>query len=177
MPVRGTATVVVDPAVPACLRGGLSTGVVPATTYHFRLVGTSANGTSDGADQTFTTFGPLAGRYSGQTSQRWPIVLRIAAGGRALSALTFSFLLKCTRRPAPTYIFSPLSTANPPWSLNTAGGLGFNHTFSDSSGIRYRVVATFTTAGAASGTLSATWNTGHYGSCATGTVRWHATRS
>ena len=31
------------------------TGLVPATTYHFRLVATSASGTTDGADQTFST--------------------------------------------------------------------------------------------------------------------------
>ena len=31
------------------------TGLLPSTTYHFRIVATSAGGTADGADQTFTT--------------------------------------------------------------------------------------------------------------------------
>ena len=39
-------------AVPVVL---LVTGLVPGTTYHFRIVTTSANGTVNGADVTFTT--------------------------------------------------------------------------------------------------------------------------
>lgn len=35
------------------------TGLSPGTTYHFRLVAANANGTSDGADQSFTTTGPV----------------------------------------------------------------------------------------------------------------------
>lgn len=34
------------------------TGLMPSTTYHFRLVSTSSGGTNDGSDQTFTTTGP-----------------------------------------------------------------------------------------------------------------------
>jgi secreted trypsin-like serine protease len=153
------------------------TGLAAATTYHFRLVGANANGTSDGADQTFTTAGPLTGRYRGQTTQRWPIVLRVAAGGRAMSALTFSFEMKCTRRPLPSYSVTPLSTSNPTWKLNDAAGLGFSDTSYDTDGTRYRVSGTFTTTGAASGMLTATRKTRRNGSCSTGTVHWHAIRS
>jgi len=34
------------------------TGLLPVTTYHFRLRGANASGSSPGADQTFTTIGP-----------------------------------------------------------------------------------------------------------------------
>jgi LPXTG-site transpeptidase (sortase) family protein len=49
-------------AVPATATGSASTnvslaitGLTPNTIYHFRVTGTNANGTTDGADQTFTT--------------------------------------------------------------------------------------------------------------------------
>ena len=52
-----------SPAVDASAGSGTSavaesanlTGLTPGTIYHFRLVATSAGGTSNGADQTFTT--------------------------------------------------------------------------------------------------------------------------
>ena len=34
------------------------TGLLAATTYHYRLVATNATGTSNGSDQTFTTASP-----------------------------------------------------------------------------------------------------------------------
>jgi LPXTG-site transpeptidase (sortase) family protein len=49
-------------AVPATVNGTANTnvsaaitGLTPNTTYHYRASGTNANGTTDGADQTFTT--------------------------------------------------------------------------------------------------------------------------
>ena len=41
------------------------TGLTPGTTYHFRIVATNAVGTSDGADQTFTTGAEGAGSSGG----------------------------------------------------------------------------------------------------------------
>lgn len=37
------------------------TGLQPGTTYHYRLVATNANGETDGADRTFTTFAAAGG--------------------------------------------------------------------------------------------------------------------
>jgi hypothetical protein len=45
-PVTGTADTAVSKAV---------TGLIPNTTYHYRVVGLNATGTSNGADKTFTT--------------------------------------------------------------------------------------------------------------------------
>ena len=36
---------------------GLS-GLTPGTTYHYRVAGTNASGTTNGADMTFTTLNP-----------------------------------------------------------------------------------------------------------------------
>ena len=163
------------------------TGLSPATTYHYRLVGSSFNGTTYGADQTFTTASPppsppsppspLAGRYRGRTRQHWPITLRVGPGRSRLTALSFSFALRCTNhRAALSYNISPLG-ARRSWSLNGDDGLGFSHSFTDSQGTRYHVAGTFNTTGSVKGTLSATWKTRHYGMCTTGMVRWSATRS
>ncbi len=153
------------------------TGLASATTYHYRLVGTSANGTTDGADQTFTTSSaPAPGRYRGRTSQGWPITLRVAANGQALSELAFSFDLRCTRLRPPSYKINPLGSRQSPWELNATNGLGFTKRFTDTTGTHYDVSGTFDMTGSATGRLNATWRTPSYGSCRTGTVRWHATR-
>jgi hypothetical protein len=157
------------------------TGLAPATTYHYRLVGASANGTTYGADQAFTsassapTPAPLAGRYRGQTKQRWPITLRIASNRRQLTALTFSFGLRCTNRQHRhlSYSISTLGSGRS-WRLNAGNGLGFDHRFIDSGGTRYRVTGRFSTTGTVTGTLNATWKTDQYGTCGTGAVAWSA---
>ena len=157
----------------------------PSTTYHYRLVGSSFNGTTYGADQTFTTASLpppppslLTGRYHGHTRQRWPITLRVASNQHRLTALTFSFGLRCTNRGHShlSYSISPLRNGSM-WNLNLDAGLGFNHRFTDNQGTRYNVAGTFNTTGTATGTLSAIWKTRQYGLCKTGTVAWSATRT
>jgi hypothetical protein len=44
------------------------TGLSPSTTYHFRIVATNASGTTDGADQTFTTQPPPPSVTTGQAN-------------------------------------------------------------------------------------------------------------
>lgn len=148
----------------------------PGTTYHYRVIASSFNGTTYGADQTFTTMPlPLAGRYRGRTNQRWPFMLRVAPGRRRLTALTFSFGLRCTgHRGRISYTISPLGQGWS-WTINAADGMGFTHSFLDSSGTHYHVSGTFTATGSVKGTLSATWTTAQYGVCRTGTVAWSAT--
>jgi secreted trypsin-like serine protease len=59
----GATTAYGNTTPPATTNNGLGTipasatisGLAPSTTYHFRYVGTSANGTTYGADETFTT--------------------------------------------------------------------------------------------------------------------------
>ena len=85
------------------------TGILPGTTYHYRLVASSFNGTNYGTDQTFTTApSPWAGRYRGKTRQRWPITLRVGGGRSRVTALTFSFRLRCTNHSPLSYSISPL---------------------------------------------------------------------
>jgi hypothetical protein len=47
-PVSGTTNTAVNSAI---------SGLIPNTTYHYRVVGQNAGGTTNGQDQTFTTFG------------------------------------------------------------------------------------------------------------------------
>ena len=150
------------------------TGLQPGTTYHYRLVGTNTNGTTDGGDETFTTApGPVPGRYRGATRQRWPISLRVR--GDRLTALSFSFGLRCTspRHRQLAFQISPLSGGRM-WSFNTTAGLGFSHTFTDNHGARYSVAGRFSAPGRGSGTLDVYWRTHKYGTCRSGTVSWSA---
>lgn len=74
-PVTGTG----DTAVSAVL-----SGLEPGTTYHFRVVGTSANGTAQGAGQTFTTPGPptaTTGSASGVTDTGVTLSGNVTANG------------------------------------------------------------------------------------------------
>jgi phosphodiesterase/alkaline phosphatase D-like protein len=83
-PVTGST----DTAVSAVL-GGLD----PGTTYHFRVVGTSANGTATGADQTFTTPGPpsaVTGAASAVTDNSATLAGSVAANG-ADATVTFEY--------------------------------------------------------------------------------------
>ena len=152
-------------------------GLSPGTTYHYRLVASSFNGTTYGADQTLTTApSPLAGRYHGRTRQHWPVTLRVGAGRSRLTALSFSFGLRCTNHRALSYSISPLGGGRS-WNLNLDNGMAFSHSFADSGGTRYHVTGTFDTTGSVTGSLSARWTSRQYGLCKTGTVTWRATTS
>ncbi len=148
------------------------TGLQAATTYHYRLVATSTNGTTNGSDQTFTTLpAPEWGIYNGRTSQHWPIAIRLNTL-RQITHLRFSFTLTCAHH-RPSLSISPLADGQT-WSLNTTGGMGFSHTFRDTQGARYAISGVFTPTGTSSGTLSSTWRTRRFGACSTARVRWSA---
>lgn len=152
------------------------TGLTPGTTYHYRVVATNANGTSYGTDQTFTTSAPASpapeyGRYNGTTSQGWPIHIRVGTNAAAITAVSFSFTLRCTNHRPVSY---SIAAGDTPWPLDRDDGLGFSHSFLDSTGTRYNVTGTFTTSGSARGTLTAHGKTHKLGTCGTGNVHWTA---
>ncbi len=83
-PVTGSS----DTAVSAAL-----SGLAPGTTYNFRVVGTNANGTANGANQTFTTPGPptvTTGSASGVTNNAVTLGGTARANG-AETTLTFEY--------------------------------------------------------------------------------------
>ena len=103
---------------------------------------------------------PMPGLYRGETNQHRKITLRVGSGAQALTALKFGFGLRCTRHRPLSYV---LTVAAPRWILTN--GLILNRRFDDTGGARYRIAATFTAAGAVSGTLSISWRTSQYGNC------------
>lgn len=74
----------VVPAAPVSVGDGTSdvavmeslTGLAPDTTYHFRLVGSNANGTNNGQDQTFTT-PPSPAVTTGEATDVTPTTARL----------------------------------------------------------------------------------------------------
>lgn len=147
-------------------------GLRPSTTYYFRLVATTANGTTYGADQTLTTSHPYPewGTYRGTTSQRQRITLRIPSVDTKVKAISFGFGLSCTRHSRLFYTIAD----HTPLPLDTHDGLGFDQVFFDEQGTRYHVEGLFTTTGMASGTIDISWRTRRYGTCRSGTIDWHA---
>lgn len=83
-PVSGST----DTAVSAAL-----SGLTPGTSYNFRVVGTNANGTTLGANQTFTTPGPpsvVTGGASGVTNNAATLAGSVTANG-ADATVTFEY--------------------------------------------------------------------------------------
>lgn len=115
---------------------------------------------------------PTPGTYNGSTSQGRPITIRVSASGRWVTAATFAFELRC-RRGAPAFNYRAL-TGGASWALTTSAGLGFGRSFHGPTGERYRLTGLFASTGTATGTLTSTWNSGRYGSCFTGPLKWHA---
>ncbi|MFZ4521347.1 MAG: SdiA-regulated domain-containing protein [Bacteroidales bacterium] len=74
-PVTGSSTVSVSASI---------MGLTPGTTYHFRVTGISAGGTSYGSDLTFTTIAA----YTGPTSSATPYIIPQSAGVTTTSLLT-----------------------------------------------------------------------------------------
>ncbi len=79
------------PGVPAIVTGSSSTsvsasitGLTPGSTYHFRVNGISAGGTSHGSDLTFSTIAA----YTGPSSSAAPYIIPQAAGATTTSMLT-----------------------------------------------------------------------------------------
>jgi secreted trypsin-like serine protease len=115
---------------------------------------------------------PRAGTYSGHSSQRLPVTLRVTNGRHALSRARFTVRLRCTGGHRRTVSFRPLRGGH--WALGRAAGLGFSRAFRRANGGRYRVSGRFTTAGSATGRVSVTFAAQHSAVCSSGTVRWTA---
>lgn len=112
------------------------------------------------------------GTYNGSTSQDRQILLQIGASGKSVTAVKFTFQLRCTRG-TPAFSYRPLR-GGASWELNKSAGFGFARTFRDGTGERYHLTGLFTATGTASGTLTSTWNSRRHGSCFTGPLKWHA---
>jgi secreted trypsin-like serine protease len=120
---------------------------------------------------------PLAGLYRGTTRQGWPITLRVGSSRHSITALDFSYGLTCrVHHHHLAYEISPLGQLRSAWAISKSKALGFSDGFRDITGGRYQIGGTFSTSGHVSGTLKATSRTRRYGACASGTVRWQATR-
>ncbi len=120
---------------------------------------------------------PLAGAYRGQTSEGWPITLRVTTSSRALTVLGFGFGLKCTSHRSLIYSFRSASRDPGSWRLSEAAGFGFSRRFGDMIGRRFQISGRFTAHGTASGTLSVSWHSSQDGACTSGPIHWHATLS
>ena len=116
---------------------------------------------------------PLAGTYRGRTSQHWPITLQVAPSRSALSSLSFSFTLNCTRHRRVSYSMSP-GRGHITWRLKQDHGLGFDDTFSDTAGGHYEVKGNFDSTGSAAGFITTTWKSRRFGTCRSGSVSWGA---
>ena len=116
---------------------------------------------------------PLAGTYRGRTSQHWPITLQVAPSRSALSSLSFSFTLNCTRHRRVSYSMSP-GRGHITWRLKQDHGLGFDDTFSDTAGGHYEVKGNFDSTGSAAGFITTTWKSRRLGTCRSGSVSWGA---
>lgn len=107
-PVTGST----DTAVSASL-----TGLIPGRTYNFRVVGTSANGTAPGANQTFSTPGPpsaVTGAASAVTNNSATLAGNVTANG-ATTNVTFEYgettLYGSSAAASPSPVSGSTSTA------------------------------------------------------------------
>lgn len=116
---------------------------------------------------------PLAGVYRGETSQHQPITMQVAQSRTALSSLSFSFTLRCTRHRRVSYRIAP-GHGHVSWRLKQSHGLGFDDTFSDATGEQYEVKGSFDSSGSAAGFLTTTWHSRRFGMCRSGLVSWGA---
>lgn len=116
---------------------------------------------------------PLAGVYRGRTSQHWPITLQVAASRTALSSLSFSFTLTCTRHHRVSYRIAP-GRGHLTWRLKQSSGLGFDDAFSDAAGEHYEVKGNFDSSGSAAGFITTSWRSRRFGTCSSGLVSWGA---
>lgn len=90
------------------------------------------------------------------SGQRWPLTLRAAPSRTALSSLSFSFTLICTRHRRVSYRMSP-GRGHISWRLAASHGMGFDDTFRDTTGEHYVVKGTFDSSGSATGFITTTW--------------------
>jgi hypothetical protein len=160
------------------------TDLSATTTYHYRLVASNVNGTSYGADQSFTTASPPpppppppakpeAGTYKGKTSQHRAFSVHLTASPSRATNLSFGFGVRCTKHPRTEYFTITAGSATLPKRL-TSSGFGLNASFLDRENWLYTVKATFTPTGTVQGTLSVKGRDPKLGRCKTGTVGWRA---
>ncbi len=111
--------------------------------------------------------------YHGTTSQHWPITLHVGPSRQALSSISFSFTLSCTRHRRVSYHIAP-GHGHITWRLRQSRGLGFDDTFMDATGEHYEVKGTFDSSGSAAGFINTTWRSHRFGMCRSGDVSWGA---
>lgn len=153
------------------------TGLTPQTTYHYRLVADNGNGKDYGPDEAFTTAAPSPepGTYRGTTSQSDKITVGVSASRRAITELSFSVTLRCTR--SPRTLRETVTRVAPrllPQRLKQNHGLGFDERIDAIAHSKDQVDATFTWTGRVSGTLDITLSRGLDGTCSSGVVHWRA---
>ena len=102
-------------------------GLIPGTTYHYRVVASSTNGNTEGADQTFTTTAPpvaTTGIASGITSNSASLAGTVNANGASTTviieygeSITYGSSVAATPSPvtglSPTAISGQLSGLDP----------------------------------------------------------------
>lgn len=123
----------------------------------------------------------IPGLYQGWTSQNRRVQARISAlSSPRLTSLTFHFKYHCSRARTLLWWVEPLSTGGFPadglrnWSLNAAGGVGFDRVFVGASGGRYSIRGSFTATGTVSGKFRSSWHSPTDGFCSSGLVKWSA---
>ncbi len=121
-------------ATPSPVTGSIATavsaalsGLIPGTTYHYRVVASSTNGNTEGADQTFTTTAPpvaTTGIASGITSNSASLAGTVNANGASTTviieygeSITYGSSVAATPSPvtglSPTAISGQLSGLDP----------------------------------------------------------------
>jgi phosphodiesterase/alkaline phosphatase D-like protein len=128
-PVTGSTTTTVSKAI---------TGLTPSTTYHYRVVGTNASGTSYGADMTFST---AVGPPVATTGTASPLMLGAVVNGTVnaqnnTTTVTFEYGTTVAYGSSIAAVPSPVTGSANTDVTATISGLTFNTTY------HYRVVAT-----------------------------------
>ena len=116
------------------------TGLIPGRTYNFRVVGTSANGTANGTNQTFTTPGPpsaATAAASAVTNNSATLAGNVTANG-ASTNVTFEYGETTTYGSSVAATPSPVTSSNATAVSAALSGLIPGTTY------HYRVVASST---------------------------------
>lgn len=130
------------------------TGLIPGRTYNFRVVGTSANGTANGTNQTFTTPGPpsaVTAAASAVTNNSATLAGNVTANG-ASTNVTFEYGETIAYGSSVTATPSPVTGLSPTAISGQLTGLDPEKLY------HFRVVATnaYGTASGSDGTFTTT---------------------